>query len=159
MGGVRGAVPRPKARFCVNGHDTESVGRTKGGYCKECSRGWRREYDAKRRPTRVVHSPDQALRERRSSYAYWDMLNNDGKVAARRLRLLSVPDSAGAAWSARWNVTVAAGMRAANRLWNADRVSVDVADRWCVTLGTHLAIVYPEIYYEPRITREETALL
>ena len=123
---------RPPAHFCVWGHDTDLVGRYPNGTCKLCHRTRRKE-----------------ARARGVEQAAYDMRRNGAKVPARRLTMNRTREDAGLAWASRWGCDLPSGMRAAYRLWGASRITVDCADRWCVALGTHLAIVYPEVFYEP----------
>lgn len=145
-------MSRPLERFCVWGHDTEVVGRyVSNNTCKECSRQTRREQYRKRRQKA---KEKQVIDNDRLGQAAYDMRRNGGKLPAKRLRVGVSREYAGQAWASRWNCDIDSGMRAAYRLWGSDRITVDCADRWCVALGTHLAIVYPEVYYAPRASAD-----
>lgn len=142
-------------RFCLRGHDTEVVGRDSSHNCRECRREWYRE-DRERfkRGEQPPKRRDVAPNERQFlgdlGGAAREMRRTEGKVPASRLRVGTTREHAALAWASRWECRLDAGKKAAERLWNASRITVDCADRWCVALGTSLAIVYPEVYYEPR---------
>ena len=122
-------------RFCINGHDTEVVGRSGARRrCKECQRNANR-----RMRSNVPHAKTRAE----------SMWKHGGTLSAQRLRLLTTQEGAAIAWLAYRGARKDTAKKAAERLWKAERISIDAADRWCIALGTHLSIVYPEVYYIP----------
>ena len=121
---------RPSQRFCKRGHDTSEAGRYKNGVCIECAHEKCHEWNIRNKVKRDAK----------------DMVRFGG-LAAKRLRVLTNRTSAAAAWAYRWNRPLCDGVKSAERLWKADRITIECADKWCVTLGTHLAIVYPEAYW------------
>jgi hypothetical protein len=141
-------MARPSERMCVWGHDTDVVGRYQNGTCKECHRRTRRERRQRHQAERLMPIREQFAGQV-GQWAY-DMRRHGGKLPASRLRVGRTAVQAGWAWASRWGTGEATGRRAGDRLWAADRITVDCADRWCVALGTSLAIVYPEVFYEPR---------
>ena len=135
---VSAKVGRPSERFCKRGHDTEQAGRRSHGWCTACAR-------ERQRQTRGIQQN------------YRDMIRLGG-VTPSRLRKLVTKDDATTAWFAYRRCSWGSATAAALRLWKTDRISVESADEWCVALGTHLAIVYPEVYYQPT-RREDTVLI
>ena len=132
-------------RFCINGHDTHVVGRSGvRGRCRECSR-----QASKRHRSNVPHAKTRAE----------SMWKNGGTLPALRLRMLTSKEGAAMAWLTYRQGNKAAAKKAAERLWEAQRISIDAADRWCIALGTHLSIVYPEVYYIPLHKRADRPLL
>ena len=117
-------------RYCKRGHDTWQCGRNHSGWCQECSKAWKRS------------------RERGALYhAVRTMREHGDRVTPTRLRRLTNRDEAAAAWCHRWSVSSSAAMHAANRLFETPWITIDQADRWCVTLNTPgLAVLYPEVY-------------
>jgi hypothetical protein len=131
-------------RFCINGHDTDVVGRSGArGRCKECNR-----QSTRRARSNVPHAKTRAE----------SMWKHGGTLPAQRLRLLASQEGAALAWLAYRGASKNTAKKAAERLWKADRISIDAADRWCIALGTHLSIVYPEVYYIP-LRRPDRPLL
>jgi hypothetical protein len=112
---------RPRARFCKNGHDTEVGGRLSNGCCRICTKFYSRTYDMRRR----YHGTLSTLRLRR--------------IAHTR-------DNATAAWMVYRQVSWQSASDRSRELFKFERLSIDAADRWCIALGTHLAIVFPELY-------------
>jgi hypothetical protein len=147
---------RPRERMCIWGHDTDLIGRYRNGTCKECHRRTRRERRQKQATERAF-TPREQFDGQIGQWAY-DMRRHGGKLPASRLRVGRTAREAGWAWTARWGTSVETGRRAGDRLWSASRISVDCADRWCIALGTSLAVVYPEVYYVPR-TAADISLL
>lgn len=116
------------SRYCVNGHDTFVVGRNPSNRrCKAC----KREYD---------------VDAQRLAQGLPILRNGMEMVPATRIRNLTTREDAPLAWAAQFRTGRAAASRAAWRLYNKHRISVDSADRWCIALGTTLAVVYPELY-------------
>ena len=134
--------------MCIWGHDTDEVGRYENGTCKECHRRNRRERGARERLEKANVDREQFFGQV-GQWAY-DMRRHGGKLPATRLRVGRTSQEAGWAWTTRWGCSRETGRRAGDRLWSAHRISVETADRWCVAFGTCLAIVYPEVYYQPR---------
>ena len=50
-------------------------------------------------------------------------------------------------------VSLASAYTAVNRFMTRDTMSVGMADRWCLTLGTDLSLIYPEVYSTPGACR------
>ncbi len=113
-------MSRPKQRLCVRGHDTWETGRYSNSSCKRCV--------AEYHPT----------------------LPKAGYLPAHRLRRITSRSEAISAWMGFRDCSEATATRAWDRLWSARWVSIDCADRWCIALDTHLAIVFPEAYREGR---------
>ena len=122
-------VGRPLERFCKRGHDTEAVGRIRHGWCKSCAQ----ESDKRRDRVRLYS-------------AVYSMREQGDRVASLRLRKLTTRDDAALHWQHRFGVSKSAAMHAANRLFENQWLTIDQADRWCVTLNTPLAMLYPEVY-------------
>lgn len=115
--------PPGAERYCINGHDTAVVGRYKSGTCRECQR--------------------LAGEKRR-------LIKAGGKVASRRLlsyiKAEGIQDPAGR-FARRYGLRSTSGNMAYLRLRRESRITIDFADRWCIALGTHLPLRYPELYY------------
>lgn len=121
-----GPIGQPCKRFCVSGHDTEALGRRANGTCVACAR----IHEVRYRQNRVIKS-----------------VATTGMVPSQRLiRYAHTKEAATAAWFAYRNCSLRSADTRVHRLWNTTHISIDCADRWCIALGTHLSILYPEIY-------------
>jgi hypothetical protein len=127
---ARGVQRDRPARFCKNGHDTEIDGRLSNGCCRVCTRYYSRTYDMRRRYR--------------------------GTLASMRLRRIAYNvDNATAAWMVYRQISWESSRERARELFRFDRLSIDAADRWCIALGTHLAIVFPELYASEVVVLDE----
>jgi hypothetical protein len=151
------SVPK---RFCLRGHDIDVVGRDASHNCRQCRREWdsnerrREKHRQMQKERRRIARKEGRLFIEDVSQAAYDMRRHDLRLPATRVRRGLTKQYAALAWSSRWHCTDGAGGKAADRLWAADRITIDCADRWCVALGMSLAAVYPEVYYEPRRTAD-----
>lgn len=112
---------KPK-RYCKHGHDTWECGRFSSGGCVICGR---------------VSGNTQPLGE-----------SNCIHLDPEPLRSLVNTGDAAWAWMEYRGCTEIAARRAAQRLFHNPWLTQDTADRWCIALGTHLSLVYPELYPE-----------
>lgn len=111
--------PRRLKDVCKWGHLIADVGRYPSGACKGCDRDMRN----------LRRSPDPH------------------HVATRRLRVIAHNQAnAATAWLAWRGCKPDSATTMARRLFTQDWITIHVADSWSIALGTHLAIVYPELY-------------
>lgn len=128
--------------LCPHGHDKDVVGKTMSNGCRECHRIQNRRRRHKVKPRPEYHQLYDAVQR---------MNDGGGTVPATRLRQLTNKDDAMHQWAAYWGVSKSAGYHAMLRLWRNSRIDIYQADRWCIVLGTHLSIVYPEAYHEAAV--------
>lgn len=138
---------RPAAQFCVNGHDTHVIGRRKNGACIECHRFrakvTQRDYRERRKlgvsPGAIPTVSTEPLRR---------LLHYEGPGPSRGIGEMEnlAKSRAAAAWSNSRGTSFSSGKRTAERLFSLERITIYRADEWCIALGTHLAVVYPEVY-------------
>ena len=107
-------------RFCLRSHDTELTGRRASNHrCRAC------------------------FNEDRQSAPGWGT-----RLDASEIRILTTKAGATLAWMLHRGVSSHTANRAAERMFSSPTLSISAADEWCCALGTHLAIVYPELYRE-----------
>lgn len=84
------------------------------------------------------------------SHNFAEMVRLGKTLPTHRLQRMTSQVEAAAAWERQRGCSrQAAGERAAE-LFTRDRISIVTADVWCIALGTHLAVVYPEVYHTPK---------
>lgn len=116
--------------FCRNGHDTRAVGRGRDG-CYMCARITKHGLFTRATGNGQVLLPTTRLRR---------FAGEDTSKAAR---------AAGREWMARqWvahtGVNIVHARTLVRRLWTRSTIELFAADEWCIALGTHLSVVYPE---------------
>lgn len=117
-------------RYCKRAHhDTWITGRRKHGQCVECQR-----LDDKNRRRHRRQTPE-------------------GNVPAQTLlgyiRRTGGDEPAVVSYANRWGVQRETVCRSLTRMRERRYLTIWAADRWCVALGTHLALLYPELYVSP----------
>ena len=108
--------------LCSQGHDTDECGRYENGRCKEC------QHERNRHRVASPKLDPAPLRD------YCQRIGHARAVEA---------------YMNRWDVTYAGAHSAYVYLRDADYIHIPGADRWCVALGLHLCLLYPELYREP----------
>ena len=144
---------RPRARFCLWGHDTEISGRDSHGGCRECRRGGRRRAAGLQRGVGIYCARGHDKRKAgtfANGYCKVCDLITRGKSPCPSNRIKAYlgydREQAALAWATYRGVKHSAAYAAANRLWTCSTLSIDMADRWCIAVGAHLALLYPEVY-------------
>ena len=121
-------MTRAAKRWCLRGHDTYAVGRDSRGTCKGCVALRNRTWRFTRTP--VVRLAPEPLRV----YA-------EARYGERRL-CKHLAES----YLERFPVSAKTAQCYATHLLHKPTITLDRADAWCLALGTHLALLYPEVY-------------
>jgi hypothetical protein len=134
-----------ESRWCIRGHDTWEVGRDRYHYCRECKREASRRSTERRRQGEPLYVPVEPILRLIDRLAIagcpacgigaTGRCPHTVRLAARRYA---------ARWGGDWQFHARRIYRW--RTGQVRRTTVMDADQWCLVLGSHLALAYPELY-------------
>ena len=141
---------RKGERFCCRNHDTLVTGRDGTGACRKCRNdqkaAYRQRHGRGRGPgeSRVLidAEPIRAAVLRRLDNLDRQYTTPNGQPNGRRILALT--------HARRFGLSYGSASQQIERMarGRSQRIEAQTADEWCVTLGTHLALLYPELYRE-----------